>query len=369
MLGDVPLPSHDLDWVRHLLAGVFAIDDVTVGAKGGRTIRVRGRFLRSAQDAYDRLAPQCRARGCTLLLRHEGEDDVLLIVEAVIRPTSNNKWLPIVLAIATVASMLVTYVVLWESSEPTWANILERLPKGLAFTMSLLAILVAHELGHYFTARHFGVAVTLPYLIPFPLSPFGTMGAVIRMKDVPPNRRAMLLTGAAGPICGLIVAIPVLIIGLILSEVAPLPVGGGYVLEGNSLLYGVLKWAVFGRWLPSGGDDVLLHPVAFSGWAGLLVTSFNLIPAGQLDGGHIAYALLGRKSNYLTYAILGAILLLGFMWRGWFMWALLIFAVSRSRVGPLNDVSPLTGAEITIAIVLLVLFLLTFTPLPLRFVT
>ena len=369
MLEAMSMPLDDLEWVRSLLAGVFAIEDVTVGVKGRRTIRVRGRFLMNAQSAYEHLAPQCRARGRTLLFRHEGEDEVLLIVNAVIRPTSNNIWLPIVLAVATIASMLLTYVVLWEANEPTWGNILLRLPRGLAFTMSLMSILVGHELGHYFTARHFGVAVTLPYLIPFPLSPFGTMGAVIRMKDVPPNRRAMLLTAAAGPICGLIVGIPVLIIGLILSEVAPLPAGGGYVLEGNSLLYGALKLAVFGRWLPSGGDDVLLHPVAFSGWAGLLVTSFNLIPGGQLDGGHIAYALLGRKARYLTWAIIGAILLLGVVWRGWLLWAVLIFAFSRSRVGPLNDVSPLTGTEIAVAVALLVLFLLTFTPLPLRFVT
>ena len=193
------------------------------------------------------------------------------------------------------------------------------------------------------------------------------MGAMIRMKDMPPSKRAMLLIGAAGPISGLILAIPILIVGLVLSEVAPLP-SSGYSLEGNSLLYLATKFVMFGRVLPADGMDVFLHPVAFAGWAGLLVTSLNLIPAGQLDGGHVMYALLGRKARYLNWVIMGILLVMGIWWQGWLIWAALIFVFSRAEVPPMDDVTPLEPWQIALAIGLFVLFVLTFTPLPLRIV-
>ena len=359
--------SDDFHWIHTLLDGVFAIADITMGAMGGHAIRVRGRFAIDDAQAYERLAPLCRARGRTLMVRRENEDVVLILARGVVEPGPNRRWLPIILAVATVVSMLFSYVLFWEATELSWRSLFTQLPKGLAFTASLLAILVTHEFGHYFMARHFGVAATLPYLIPFPLSPFGTMGAVIRMKSIPPTRRAMLLIGAAGPVAGLLCTIPILILGLSLSEVTGLP-SGSYVLEGNSLLYGLSKLAMFGRWLPSGGEDVFMHPVAFAGWAGLLVTSLNLIPAGQLDGGHAAQALLGAKTRYLTWAIVVVVLALGILWRGWIMWAALILIFSRTRVSPLNDISPLTRAERVLAVALMVLFLLTFTPIPLQII-
>jgi membrane-associated protease RseP (regulator of RpoE activity) len=264
--------------------------------------------------------------------------------------------------------MLFVYTMSWQAEELSWSGIVEALPGGMAFTASLLAILGCHEFGHFFMARHFGVAVTLPFFIPFPLSPFGTMGAMIRMKDVPPSRRATLLIGAAGPLAGIAVAIPILILGLSLSVVEPLPPQGGYVMEGNSLLYGLLKMLVYGRWLPSGGVDVMIHPVAFAGWAGLLVTSLNLLPAGQLDGGHAASALLGRHARRLNYAIIAACVLLGFVWQGWLLWAGLIYLFSRTRAQPLDDVTPLTSRDRVLAAALLLLFVLTFTPLPMKVV-
>jgi membrane-associated protease RseP (regulator of RpoE activity) len=293
---------------------------------------------------------------------------LILILQGRIEPKPNNRWLPIVLSVLTVLSMLFVFTVTWQAAEFTWPAIVRGLPGGLAFTASLLAILVCHEFGHYFMARHFGVAVTLPFLIPFPISPFGTMGAVIRMKDVPPSRRAMLLIGAAGPLSGLIVGIPILFLGLLLSNVEPLPPQGGYVVEGNSLLYGLLKLAVFGRWLPSNGADVMIHPVAFAGWAGLLVTSFNLLPAGQLDGGHAASALLGSRARWLNWGIIGVCIALGFVWQGWLIWAVLIYLFSRTRAQPMDDLTPLSARDRLLAALLLVLFVLTFTPLPLRVV-
>ena len=324
------------DMPRDLLAGVMEIGDVTTGGPGGRSVRVRGRFLVDPSAAYARLAPWFRERGRTVMFRREEDGDVVLIVPGVIRPSRNNVWIPIVLAVVTVASMLAAYVLFQSGADLSREGILRAVGEGSGFVASLLTILVAHEFGHYFMARRFGVAVTLPYLIPLPISPFGTMGAVIRMKDIPPNRRAMLLIGAAGPLAGLAVAIPVLLYGLSLSQVTALP-ASGYSMEGNSLLYAALKYLIFGRFLPSGGEDVFLHPIAFAGWAGLLVTSFNLIPAGQLDGGHIAYALLGRRTRYLNWAMIGVLLVMGFLWQGWFLWAFLVFIFSRARVSPKDD--------------------------------
>jgi membrane-associated protease RseP (regulator of RpoE activity) len=368
---DMWLPATvDLDWVRNLMHGVMVIDDITLGNSRREALRVRGRLRIDAHEAYARLAPQARARGRTLLFRRDGEDTVAIFAEGVIEPTPNNRWVPILLAVLTFLSVHLTYVLLYEAQEFSLDAILANLHKGWPFTLSLLGILVTHEFGHYLMARRHGVAVTLPYLIPFPLSLFGTMGAVIRMKDLPPNRRAMLLIGAAGPLAGLLLAIPITFIGLSISEVAPLPQTGGYMMEGNSLLYALLKIATFGRFLPSGGEDVMLSGMALAGWAGLLVTSFNLMPAGQLDGGHIAYALLGRKARHVTWGVLALLLVLSAtVWQGWMIWAILIFMLARQQVPPMNDVSRLEGKERILALVMLVIFALVFTPLPLHIVS
>jgi membrane-associated protease RseP (regulator of RpoE activity) len=155
---------------------------------------------------------------------------------------------------------------------------------------------------------------------------------------------------------------------LSLSEVAPLPSEGPYSMEGNSLLYLALKLLSFGQVLPTGGMDVNLHPIAFAGWAALLVTSLNLIPAGQLDGGHVAYALLGARARYLAWAVLALLLALSIWWQGWLLWAALVFFFSRRALLPLDDVSPLNRTEVVVALVLLALFVLTFTPIPLRLI-
>jgi len=353
-------------WILPLLQGVFLVEDVTGEVGPRRAIRLRGRFLIDSGLAFARLSPLFRARGRTLRVTPDGDRAALWVIEGVIQPTPNNRWLPPLLAVLTVLSILATSTLLWHGDGLTWSNLGARLSQGLQFTVSLVTILLAHELGHYAMARRLGVAVTLPYLIPFPLSLFGTMGAIIRIKDIPPNRRALLLIGAAGPLAGLLVGIPILILGISLSPVLALPPEGGYLLEGNSLLYGGLKALIHGRWLPSQGMDMDMHPIAFAGWAGLLITSLNLIPAGQLDGGHAARALLGAKTRYLTWALIGALLLLGFLWQGWLMWAVLVFIFSRHEVEPLDTYTPLGRREMVIAAVLLALFVLTFTPIPLR---
>ena len=166
---------------------------------------------------------------------------------------------------------------------------------GPAFAATLMTILLCHELGHYVVGRRRGVDVSLPYFIPVPPQfTLGTLGAVIRMRQPIADRNALFDVGAAGPVAGLVVAVPLLVIGLCLSHVGPIQVDPDQArIEGNSILYALLKYAVFGRWLPGDGVDVDLHPMAFAGWVGLLITMINLMPIGQLDGGHVARAALG----------------------------------------------------------------------------
>jgi membrane-associated protease RseP (regulator of RpoE activity) len=180
------------------------------------------------------------------------------------------------------------------------------LSDGLSFSIPLMAILLCHEMGHYIAARIHHVPASLPYFVPLPpgIGMFGTMGAVI-LQSRTTDRRKLIDIGAAGPLAGLVVAIPVLVYGLYLSKVGPIE---GGLQEGNSLLYAVLKRLVCGAWLPDRGIDVNLHPIAFAGWAGLFVTMLNLIPISQLDGGHVAIAFFGnsygRASQFLRKMLL-----------------------------------------------------------------
>ncbi len=347
---------------------VFSIEDVTSGLMPGKALRLRGRLLVPARQAYERLAPTVARAGYTLMMRREEGRDVLVILNWLPSATPDRPALALVLGLLTVLSMLVTYSLNYTVSAFTWQAFLGGLGEGLQFTLALVTILVSHEMGHYIVARRFGLAVSLPYLIPFPLTPFGTMGAIIRMKGIPASRRAMLYTGAAGPIAGLIVCLPILIVGLMLSQVQPLPQGGSYVIEGNSLLYALLKYLIHGQWLPSNSHDLFMHPLAFAGWAGLLVTGLNLIPAGQLDGGHVARAWLGQKAGYLNWVVVGTLIVLGFVWPGWIIWAALTLLLGRGLQEPLESITPLSRREAALAVALLCLFVVTITPVPLRYI-
>ena len=240
---------------------------------------------------------------------------------------------------------------------------------GIPYAVSLLAILMAHEMGHYLVGRRLHAPVSLPYFLPLPVPPLGTLGAVITMNGPVRNRRHLLAIAAAGPLAGLVVAIPVLLIGLSMSSVEPLPTTGQFMAEGNSLLYLALKFITFGQLLPSHGLDVVVSPIAFAGWAGILITGLNLIPAGQLDGGHIVYALVGQRyARYVLYAVLAALAVLAIFWQGWLLWMVLIFLFGRTRLAPLDEITELTTPQKVFAAAMLVLFFVVFTPVPLSVV-
>jgi membrane-associated protease RseP (regulator of RpoE activity) len=267
---------------------------------------------------------------------------------------------------------------------------------GAAFSATIMSILLCHEMGHYLVARRHGVDVSLPYFIPLP--PFlslGTMGAVIRMKQPIRDRNQLIDVGAAGPLAGLAVAVPLLLVGLQLSPVVINTSGEG-VIEGNSLAYLALKFLVHGQYLPAAdGADVQLHPVAFAAWVGLLITMINLIPVGQLDGGHIASGYLADRHERFS-AWLHRLLLVvgagvfaaltvearaaGWSWADatsralfaalpWMVWSVLLAVLRRMSGGvyhpPVSGAQPTRGRQVLVG-VMAVVFLLLFTPIPMR---
>lgn len=278
------------------------------------------------------------------------------------------------------------------------------LSNGAAFGATLMGILMCHEFGHYLMARRRGVRVSLPYFIPLPpVVSLGTLGAVIRMESANAahrgevgagdDRRALFDIGAAGPVAGLVVAIPLLVIGLSLSTVGQSPPDSA--IEGNSILYAALKYAVFGQWLPGDrGIDVQLHPMASAAWVGLLLTMVNLMPIGQLDGGHIARAALGQRHEIWSKRLHVALPLIGLAVASamfiaardagrdvaaavhyakygaipWLIWALLL-GVLRARAGayhPPVTATPLDPLRRRLALGMLMVFVVIWTPVPLR---
>jgi membrane-associated protease RseP (regulator of RpoE activity) len=270
---------------------------------------------------------------------------------------------------------------------------------GPVFAATLMAILVTHEMGHYVTARRHGLDVSLPYFIPLPFIGIGTLGAVIRMRRPIGRRDALADVGMSGPLAGLAVALPLLVVGLAASPVTE-TTEGTVILEGNSLLYLGLKWLVKGQLLPSGGMgeplvDVALGPMAMAAWVGLLVTFINLIPVGQLDGGHVAAALLGNRYERVApwvhrgLAAVGGVVLVvlalaahdagrdgaGSLLYGafgalpWLVWMGLLVLMKRmggGRYHPPVGEEPLSRGRRRLCIAVAVLFVLLFTPVPMR---
>lgn len=250
----------------------------------------------------------------------------------------------------------------------------EALRSGLSFSLPLMAILLAHEMGHYLTSRYHGVPASLPYFIPAPpIFIFGTFGAFIRMRAMPRTRRVMFDIGAAGPWAGVIVAIPVLIVGLWLSDVTPLDKTAGGLYFGSSLLFLALTRLVLG--VDPSTVNVNLHPTAFAGWAGLLVTSLNLLPVGQLDGGHVIYALFPRRHRTIaTLFVVSCVLMLVVPlalghnpWWGWLLWSVLLVALGLGHPATVDRDTPLNPRRAVAAWLTVLLFIVTFTPVPLAF--
>jgi membrane-associated protease RseP (regulator of RpoE activity) len=291
-----------------------------------------------------------------------------------------------------VTTLLSTFFVFWQlHSEGRDAL------GALAFSLATIAILGSHEMGHYLLARRHGVDTSLPYFIPFPIG-FGTLGAVIRIRDPIPNRNALVDIGAAGPLTGLVVAIPILVWGIALSRVGdgpPMPdqfpnewsllgliqlltdwLAGRAIPEanripvyGDSLLMQGLQWAIVGPIPP--GKALFVHPLWMAGWFGILVTSLNLCPIGQLDGGHLSFAWLGPKAQLVgRVAALGLIILTVFFSVGWLAW----LVVTTKLVGfghpdVVHPQEPLSRGRRAVCVVSLLALILCVVPIPLQLAT
>ncbi len=308
-----------------------------------------------------------------------------------VRPDAHGPRWTIPLLLIGLTFLSTAYVgAIMEGVDPTR---IRDLAAGVPFSFPLMAILLAHEFGHYLAARRHGVPTSPPYFIPMPVFMLGTMGAIIAMRGRIRRRDALLDIGASGPLAGLVVAIPVLIYGMVESPVQPIPPDEPYLLEGRSLLYVALLYLLKGP-IPE-GHDIMLSSTAFAGWAGLLITMINLLPIGQLDGGHIAYALFDRRQIDFSrrmrrlLPLLGVLIALGYglsayaegkrgdalqnefqaglPWLTW--WILLTILARLSRIEhPPTDPGELSGRRQRVAILTLFIFALLFMPAWMRFV-
>ena len=390
-----PVPGDPvLNELRALIAADMAVESVEVPRDGEKegVLVLRGRLLRPSHEVFPQWLAALNARGYTPTLRPantDNPDDVVVrVLPGVMRRGPSRWWINAVLFVLTLLSTLFAgalYSDAVTTLRSNWDLISPRfLLAGLPFALALLGVLAAHEFGHYFAARYHKVAVTLPYFIPMPLT-FGTLGAFIQLKEPVSDRRKLFDIGVAGPLAGLVLAVPLLIYGLATSPVAVPPTTQGVLLEGNSILYYFAKLLIFGKVLPNPvtGEDVFMNQVTYAAWIGLLVTALNLLPVGQLDGGHTVFAMFGEGAkiiNRITVAVLAVFALAslqpvqrllpqlsGVAYGGWFLWLFLIlFLIGVQHPPALDDVTRLDRRRWWIGVLVIIIFILIFVPVPMR---
>jgi membrane-associated protease RseP (regulator of RpoE activity) len=364
----VPLASEDLlvteEQLRRAAEDVLDVRERQI--RGG-VILLRGTLRVDAPRALETLLKRFEPFGYTPFVRAERDAVVVQAWPLGDLTQPARPMLALALFALTLVSTFVAGAAFFVGSEtfdayralpfPGW------LVSGAPFAVTLLAILGVHEFGHYFTARYYGAAVSLPYFIPAPML-FGTFGAIIRMRSPARNRNALFDIAAAGPLAGLLVAVPALILGLTWSRVVPAtgdPSFGGF---GYSLLTRLFVYLRFGT---LDGMAVMTHPMADAAWVGCFVTALNLFPVGQLDGGRIAYALSARRHRALGVTTWVTLLVLGALTSSvnWFVWAaLLFFLVGFDHGPPLDDLTPLTPGRRLLGVACLILTVLLLPPIP-----
>jgi membrane-associated protease RseP (regulator of RpoE activity) len=338
----------------------------------GRSLAFGGRLLVEPARALERLRPRLALHGYTPFIRDEGGVTWIQTLPLVQAGRPARMWLHVTLFLATVLTTLVAGAV--EGGVP-----LSELPRdparllvGWPFSATLLTILGVHEFGHYAVGRHHGMPVSLPYFIPLP-PPFllGTMGAVIRLEGPVPGRKALFDMAIAGPLAGLLIAVPAYVVGIgwsrVVSAAEMVARAGDEPLLGPSILSVLLHRLVLGP-MPPDGVGIALHPVATAAWFGFFVTALNLIPAGQLDGGHVVYALFGNRHGLISRLAVGLLVFLGLVFGSinWLVWAALIVGVMGFHHSPtMDDITPLDGRRRALGLFALVLLLMLLPPVPL----
>ncbi len=386
---DIEVPRQMDDQSVRMLSTLFRRQPGEASDEDSRGVFIFvGDLLRQdSEDVYDTIAERWRAHNYTPLLRHYEGQVALIAQPGVIKPKPSNPWINVALAVATIFSVTFTGAIYECQCLPaTPAEWLTGVPMMLA----IMIILAAHEFGHYFAARYHQVAVTLPYFIPLPVTLVGTMGAVIQLRSPFKTKKQLFDIGVAGPIGGLIFAMPLVIWAVANSPVQAISREPGSALEGNSIFYLLVKYLAHGQLLPSfdayaelsfgqeflylltgiipagGGIDIFIDSVALAAWFGLIVTALNLLPIGQLDGGHVVYCLLGDKARTLGMAIIVVMLFAGFfLWTGWLIWAFItFFLIGPAHPPPLNDLAELDPARKLLAYAMIFIFVILFMPSP-----
>jgi membrane-associated protease RseP (regulator of RpoE activity) len=352
------------DLLRRNIEDIFRIERQEVR---GTTFGWGGRLLVEPARALALIEPRLKRFGYTPFLGRQAD---LVWIRAV--PLAETHPKPrvrrnVILFLATVLTTLVVGVI----GPTNWVNPMvfllhpQLLLRGIPFAFTLLLILGVHEFGHYLTARRYGASVSLPYFIPAPPPfPFGTLGAIISMRSPARDRNSLFDIAVAGPLAGLVVAVPALLLGLTWSQVAKVP-AGAVVTFGDSLLMRVLTWLVFGP-IPA-GMDVFVHPVALAGWVGLFVTALNLFPVGQLDGGRIAYALFGDWHRRISIATFVSLIVLGVVFSSvnWIVFAgLILLLMGFHHAPPLDDLTPVSRGRYALGVFCLILLVLLVPPVP-----
>jgi membrane-associated protease RseP (regulator of RpoE activity) len=305
------------------------------------------------------------------------EEPAALPVEYVWLPRpkfQDRRWVHAALLLATIVSTTLVGSAHYQSYATDFGvhrqalDTVTLLLRGFWYSGTILAILGCHELGHYFACRYYDVDASLPFFLPAPLPLTGTLGAFIRIREPIPSKRMLFDIGIAGPIAGFVVAVPALFIGLAMSRVVVFPPGLDGLSLGEPLLFKFASWIRWGT-TPE-GYTINLHPVAFAAWFGLLATALNLFPIGQLDGGHISYAVLGRRSSVVTLVMIGCAVVLTWFSASWLVWTVLmvvmLLAFGRHHPRTFDEEVPLDRRRRLLALFALVMFILCFTPAPIE---
>ena len=354
------------DQLLEVVSHVMNIYEADVHESGPVRGRFTGRLLVDSEEAYTFLDEQFAQQDFqAILTTDDAGNHVVMALKGRINPRPRPVWPNWVLLGLTILSLLYVGAAQDAAMRDLDAPSLAGIWRGWPYALSVLLILGAHELGHYFAARYHRVNVTPPYFIPLPFGFFGTLGAFIQLREPMRNFKTLFDVGVAGPLAGFVVAVPVLFIGLATSNVESLP-DQAYILEGDSILYAGAKFVVFGEVLPSDTEDVFINQVAKAGWTGLLITGLNLIPLGQLDGGHVVLTLFGKRAQKLYMPVLGVFLVLSLFNSVWLLWTVLLYFLGRVYAIPMDTVTRLDARRRWVGYLTLFLFILVFVPNPLQ---
>ncbi len=300
------------------------------------------------------------------MIKNEHGESIIYVVKKPQSKKRRSVWVNVILLVATVFTTTLAGALQWvDIDQVDWMNMVSfsYLWQGfIFFSIPLLLILGVHEMGHYYASKKHHVDASLPFFIPLP-PPFllGTFGALISTREPIPNRKALLDIGVAGPLCGFLVAIPVSLIGFFLMQQQPIPIpsNGANISLIPPLL---LQWM---QNLFSISGDYVIHPTLFAGWVGIFLTAVNLLPAGQLDGGHVARAILKEKHKYVSWIVIFVLAGLSFFYTGWLMFAIIILLfIGTQHQPPLNEITPLDTRRKLLGLAILIIFILSFAPIP-----